>query len=143
MKKIFLLFLFFLISTNIVAQTDNVFDARIYNREYQVYLHINFYKNNIIIPEQELLGETPGYLGAKRDSRKWLITSVKIENKYTATLEITNDYGSEDLTATLIFNPKDGLYILKQNTGSRIKIVENRKWVKLPTELKFVQEQNH
>lgn len=143
MKKIFLLFLFFLISTNIVAQTDNVFDARIYNREYQVYLHINFYKNNIIIPEQELLGETPGYLGAKRDSRKWLITSVKIENKYTATLEITNDYGSEDLTATLIFNPKDGSYILKQNTGSRIKIVENRKWVKLPTELKFVQEQNH
>lgn len=143
MKKIFLLFLFFLISTNIVAQTDNVFDARIYNREYQVYLHINFYKNNIIIPEQELLGETPGYLGAKRDSRKWLITSVKIENKYTATLEITNDYGSEDLIATLIFNPKDGSYILKQNTGSRIKIVENRKWVKLPTELKFVQEQNH
>ena len=143
MKKIFLLFLFFLISTNIVAQTDNVFDARIYNREYQVYLHINFYKNNIIIPEQELLGETPGYLGAKRDSRKWLITSVKIENKYTATLEITNDYGSEDLIATLIFNPKDGSYILKQNTGRRIKIVENRKWVKLPTELKFVQEQNH
>ena len=143
MKKIFLLFLFFLISTNIVAQTDNVFDARIYNREYQVYLHITFYKNNIIIPEQELLGETPGYLGAKRDSRKWLITSVKIENKYTATLEITNDYGSEDLIATLIFNPKDGSYILKQNTGSRIKIVENRKWVKLPTELKFVQEQNH
>jgi hypothetical protein len=44
------------------------------------------------------------------------------------------------LTATLIFNPKDGSYVLKQKSGSRMKIVVNRKWLKLPVELKFVVE---
>ena len=123
-----------------MAQTDKVFSAYIYNDEYQVYMHINLYQNDIVVPGQELFGETPGYFGAERDPRKWLITSAKIDKKHSATLEITNDYGSEDLTATLDFNPKDGSYVLKQKSGSRMKIVVNRKWVKLPVELKFVRE---
>ena len=64
--------------------------------------------------------------------------SAKIDGKNSATLEIVNDYGSEDLTATLTYNPEDGSYVLKQKSGSRIKIVVNRKWVKIPTELKLV-----
>lgn len=127
-----------LVSLKLAAQSNKVFHTYIYNDEFKVYMDINLYENNVIVPNQELFGETPGYFGAKRDERKWLITSAKIDGKNTATLEIVNDYGSEDLTATLTFNPEDGSYVLKQKSGSRIKIVVNRKWVKIPTELKFV-----
>lgn len=127
-----------LVSLKLAAQNDKVFHTYIYNDEFKVYMDINLYENNVIVPNQELFGETPGYFGAKRDERKWLITSAKIDGKNTATLEIANDDGSEDLTATLTFNPEDGSYMLRQKSGSRIKIVVNRKWVKIPTELKFV-----
>lgn len=127
-----------LVSLKLAAQSNKVFHTYIYNDEFKVYMDINLYENNVIVPNQELFGETPGYFGAKRDERKWLITSAKIDGKNTATLEIVNDYGSEDLTATLTFNPEDGSYVLKQKSGSRIKIVVNRKWVKIPTELKLV-----
>lgn len=127
-----------LVSLKLAAQSNKVFHTYIYNDEFKVYMDINLYENNVIVPNQELFGETPGYFGAKRDERKWLITSAKIDGKNTATLEIANDYGAEDLTATLTFNPEDGSYVLRQKSGSRIKIVVNRKWVKIPTELKFV-----
>lgn len=127
-----------LVSVKLAAQSDKVFHTYIYNDEFKVYMDINLYENNVIVPDQELFGEIPGYFGAKRDQRKWLITSAKIDGKNSATLEIVNDYGSEDLTATLTFNPEDGSYVLRQKSGSRIKIVVNRKWVKIPTELKFV-----
>lgn len=127
-----------LVSVKLAAQSDKVFHTYIYNDEFKVYMDINLYENNVIVPDQELFGEIPGYFGAKRDQRKWLITSAKIDGKNSATLEIVNDYGSEDLTATLTYNPEDGSYVLKQKSGSRIKIVVNRKWVKIPTKLKLV-----
>lgn len=127
-----------LVSVKLAAQSNKVFHTYIYNDEFKVYMDINLYENNVIVPNQELFGEIPGYFGAKRDQRKWLITSAKIDGKNSATLEIVNDYGSEDLTATLTYNPEDGSYVLKQKSGSRIKIVVNRKWVKIPTELKLV-----
>lgn len=138
MKKLFVLMFVLLVSVKLAAQSDKVFHTYIYNDEFKVYMDINLYENNVIVPDQELFGEIPGYFGAKRDQRKWLITSAKIDGKNSATLEIVNDYGSEDLTATLTFNPEDGSYMLRQKSGSRIKIVVNRKWVKIPTELKFV-----
>lgn len=127
-----------LVSVKLAAQSDKVFHTYIYNDEFKVYMDINLYENNVIVPDQELFGEIPGYFGTKRDQRKWLITSAKIDGKNSATLEIVNDYGSEDLTATLTYNPEDDSYVLKQKSGSRIKIVVNRKWVKIPTELKLV-----
>ena len=137
MKKLFVLMFVLLVSVKLTAQSAKVFHTYIYNDEFKVYMDINLYENNVIVPDQELFGEIPGYFGAKRDQRKWLITSAKIDGKNSATLEIVNDYGSEDLTATLTYNPEDGSYVLKQKSGSRIKIVVNRKWVKIPTELKL------
>ena len=34
---------------------------------------------------------------------------------------------------------KDGSYVLQQKKGSRIKIVVDRKWVKIPTDLVLVK----
>ena len=101
-------------------------------------MRINLYDNDIKIPGQEIFGEIGGFLRSDDDSRCWIITSAEMnEKKHTANLEIINDYGSEDLTATLSYNPKDSVYTLKQGAGSTIKIARNRKWVKLPGTMQF------
>lgn len=118
------------------AQSDSTtYKCKIVNDEYQVYMDINFYDNDILVPGQEIFGKIAGYFGDYKDSRKWLITDAQIEGK-TAHLAITNDYGSEDLTADLTVL-KDGSYELKQTEGSAIKIARNRKWVKIPKKLVF------
>ena len=122
-----------------MAQTDStLFKGKITNKEYDVYMNIDFYHKNLKVPGQELFGEMPGYFGDRRDSRKWLITDADIEGK-TAHLSIINDYGSEDLTADLIALP-DGSYELQQTEGSNLKIARNRKWVKIPKKLKFTKQ---
>ena len=122
-----------------MAQTDStLFKGEITNKEYDVYMNIDFYHKNLKVPGQELFGEMPGYFGDRRDSRKWLITDADIEGK-TAHLSIINDYGSEDLTADLIALP-DGSYELQKKDGSNLKIARNRKWVKIPKNLKFTKQ---
>lgn len=120
------------------VKSDKVFHTYIYNDEFKVYMDIDLYETNIKVPGQDVFGEVPGYFGALRDSRKWLVTDAKIVGKNKAELEIINDYGSEDLTATLTYNPKDNTYVLKQTGGSRLKIVVNRKWLKIPAEIVLV-----
>lgn len=136
MKRLSILAIISAIALNAFSRNDSIFKCNLYNEEYKVYMNINLYDSNITAPRQEIFGELPGYFGQDNDSRIWLITDVKISKNNVAKLSIVNDYGSEDLTATLTVD-KDGNYILKQEDGSRIKIVENRKWVKIPTELKF------
>lgn len=116
---------------DIIAQKDStIFKGYLSNNEYEVYLQINFYQNDIKVPGQEIFGTIAGFLGDRKDSRKWLITNATIEGK-TAHLSIINDYGSEDLIADLTLE-SDGTYSLKQITGGNIKIARNRKWVKYP-----------
>ena len=114
---------------------STIFRGRIENAEYQVYIVMDFYKRNIVCPRQEIFGENPGYFGAVRDTRKWIIEDAKV-SKRKAYLVIINDYGSEDLEATLTYNG-DGTYTLERTEGSTMKIVVNRKWVKLPKKLVF------
>ena len=76
------------------AQKDSItFKGYFYNKEYGVYLRINFYGQNIIIPGQEMLGGVPGYLGKDRNSFAWPIVSANIKGK-KASLQMVNDYGS-------------------------------------------------
>ena len=114
-----------------VTDTTGPFKGYISNNEYQVYIRMNFYENNIVVPDQEIFGELPGFFGAQRDSRKWLFTSAKIVDKNNAEVTITNDYGSEDLVATLT-SINDSTFTLKQKEGSTLKIAVKGKWVKIP-----------
>ena len=119
------------------AKTDStVFMGRIENDEYQVYIVMDFYHKNITCPRQEIFGQNPGYFGAIRDTRKWIIEDAEIKGN-VANLVIINDYGSEDLEAKLIYNPHDGSYTLERTGGSTMKIVVNRQWVKIPKKLVF------
>lgn len=135
-KSLFITTLLIWAATAFAQKSANVFTGYLYNDEYQVFLKINFYDNNITSSAQPLFGEMPGYFGAKRDGREWFITNAKIVGKKTAKLDITNDYGSEDLTATLTCT-NDSTYTLTQTGGSRLKIAVNRKWVKIPVKLEF------
>ena len=127
--------LFILLSTAVwkgYAQQDNTaFRAYLYNNEYDVYLRINFYDQDVTIPGQELYGELPGYLGKKNNSFCWVITSCKVESEKKATLQLINDFGSEDLTATLT-RKNDSIYVLRQGDGNPIKVPSQGKWQKLP-----------
>ena len=134
MKKIILSILMLAMHIFCFAQDSVTFKGYIHNEEYKVYIKMNFYDKNVIVPGQVIFGELPGYFGSKNDSRKWLFTDAVIKNRTTAEISITNDYGSEDLTATLKLLP-DGSYELIQNEGSTLKIVEKRKWVKIPKKI--------
>lgn len=124
--------------TSFAQKDSTIFKGYLSNNEYEVYLQINFYQNDIKVPGQEIFGTIAGFLGDRKDSRKWLITNATIEGK-TAHLSIINDYGSEDLIADLTLE-SDGTYSLKQIAGSNIKIARNRKWVKIPKKLTFMKK---
>ena len=127
------------LTANAAVKDSTTFKGRIDNDEYQVYIVMDFYKKNIVCPRQEVFGENPGYFGAKRDTRKWIIEDADV-NKNTAKLVIINDYGSEDLDAKLTYNG-DGTYTLERLSGSVIKIVVNREWVKIPKKLVFKRKE--
>jgi hypothetical protein len=136
MKKLFVLAVLSLIPVLGNAQKiQEPFRAYLYNNEYDVYLRIDFYDESITIPGQELYGKLPGYLGKKNNSFCWVITSAEVSGQ-TARLSMINDYGSEDLTATLTAK-SDSLFELKQEEGSTLKVPKNGKWQKLPKTLEL------
>lgn len=141
MNRIFFLLAGLLLAFAVKAQTAGAgaFKGRLFNQEYRIYIEMNFYQNDVVVPGQELFGQLPGYFGSTDDSRKWLFTNVKLTDATNAEIKITNDYGSEDLTATLSLNA-DSTYTLKQLSGSTLKIARNRKWVKIPKVIVFTRK---
>lgn len=125
---------------NAMAQAVSPFVGTIYNNEYSIYLTINAVDKNVVIPNQEVMGEMVGYIGDQKDFRKWLILDCEEKSKKSLVLQITNDEGSEDLEA-LLSCENDSVYKLKQLGGSTLKIARNRKWQKLPQTLEFVSKQ--
>ncbi len=126
-----------LISMTIWAQKkDDSFRAYLYNNTYNVYLRINLYDQDVTVPGQELYGKLPGYLGKLHNSFCWVITSCEIKNEQKAELQLINDFGSEDLQATLT-RKNDSVYVLKQGAGSTIKVPNKGKWQKLPKTIEF------
>ena len=112
-------------------QKGDAFRAYLINNEYEVFLRINLYDQNISVPGQELYGPLPGYLGKMRNSFCWVIPSCEVVSEDKAVLHLINDFGSEDLTATLT-RKNDSVYVLRQGEGSTIKVPHKGKWRKLP-----------
>ena len=136
MKKIITIIIFaFLLSPALAQESKKPFRAYLINKEYSVYLRIDFYQESISVPGQDLYGKLPGYLSKQHNSFCWLITSAEVEGN-KATLQMINDYGSEDLIATLTAE-SDSVYVLKQIEGSTLKIPNNGKWQKLPKTLEL------
>ncbi len=137
MKKIVFLIIMMIVCTiNVHGQSVEPFKGKFVNDEYQIYLKLNAYEQNITVPDQEIYGELPGYFGSKRDSRQWLVIECEIINNNTVEMKVVNDYGSEDFTARLTLN-SDGTYTLKHLEGSTYKIVVDSKYVKIPKKIEM------
>lgn len=102
-------------------------------------LVIDLYGQRLTVPGDEALGEVAGYLADSRDSRKWIVVEAETRGEREALLTIVNDYGSEDLTATLTYLG-EGRYRLRQERGSSIKVVRDRKFVKIPSTIELLDE---
>jgi hypothetical protein len=123
-----------------LSAQDKPFKGVIINKANDVFMRINLYEDDVTIPGQEILGNTYGYIKKNTDSRVWIITGVMVDKKNNkALLEMVNDYGSEDLNAKLSIQP-DSTYLLRQLSGSTIKMAGNGKWIKLPKEMKFIKK---
>jgi len=132
MKRLLLYVISVMAMQSVMAQLKgDSFRAYLYNNEYEVYLRINLYDQNIRVPGQDIYGELPGYLGKQHNSFCWVVTSCKVVSEQQAEMQLINDFGSEDLTATLT-RENDTTYVLRQGAGSTIKVPYKGKWRKLP-----------
>lgn len=123
-------------STPIWAQ--EAFNGYLYNDDHHIYMRISLEKEDVIAPGHELYGEIPGYLAREGNAFYWLITSAEVVNGKKATLSMINDYGTEDLKATLTMK-NDSTFTLTQGSGSTIKVPEDGKWKKLPKNIDLIK----
>lgn len=100
-------------------------------------MRINFHEKNIPVPEHDYYGPLPGYLWRKRYQFCWPVVDAEVEGD-KAVITLVNDYGSEDLTATLI-RENDTTYVFRHKHGSALKMPNNGKWQKMPKTLIFVK----
>ncbi len=137
MKHIALTAAMALLSLGAWSQTDStLFRGYFENREYDVYLRLDLYAQDIVVPGQDYYGALPGYLGKVNNPFCWLFVSARLKGEREALLSVVNDYGSEDLEATLTA-PDDSTLLLRQDEGSTIKVPRDRKWQKLPKTIAF------
>ena len=117
----------------LAQKSEDTFKGRFTNSEYEVFLEIDLYGSTIAVPNHELFGNLPGYFAKQRNNFYWLVTSAKLKGKHKAELSLINDYGSEDLKATLTAK-SDSVFIMRQEEGSQLKVPNRGKWQKLPKE---------
>ncbi len=136
MRKAFTISLLCMITICAMAQEKRAFKCNLYNDEYKIYFVLNLYEKNVMVPGQEVFGELDGYLGSKQCSQVWAVSASKIKKENVAEITLINNYGSEDLIATLTYN-KDNTYTYQHIEGSTLKFPVNRKWQKIPKKLIF------
>lgn len=113
------------------SQQAQPFNVSIRNDEYKIYIRMNLYDKDIVVPGQDVLGNVDGYIGSDQSTGKWIIISSRIIGKREAEIEVVNDYGSEDFTAVIRVNA-DGTYSYKKKEGSTLKFAVKGKWQKIP-----------
>ena len=124
---------------NVTSNDSIAFIGEFHNNEYNVYIKINFIDKDILVPGQEILGELDGYFGSTQSSHIWPITSSEVEGS-TAKIEVINNYGSEDFTASIILKDNNTLEF-KHLKGSTFKFPVNKKWQKLRSKLTFIRKE--
>ena len=132
------LFVFFMFLASLQAAAGNNKSAAhlyIYNKEYDVFMNLDLKNHSLIAPGHELYGPVAGYMGKTNNSFYWIVISAEKDDQ-TTTLQLINDFGSEDLTATLT-QENDSVYTLKQGKGNTIRLPNKGKWQKMPKTMIF------
>ena len=136
MKKMLLLLAATIATTLAAAQEARPFSGEIRNEEHKIYIRMNLYDKDMTIPGQDVLGQVNGYIGSTQSASKWMIIDSRIIDDNTAEIDVVNDYGSEDFTATLKLNA-DGTYTYDKRGGSTLKFAVKGKWQKIPGKVDF------
>ena len=136
-KSVFVLVLSLMVTLGCYAQTrpDSTFIGKIYNDEYKINIVMNLVDKNVTVPQQDIFGNVDGYMACTGTEHVWTIVTSEFEG-HTAHIEMINNYGSEDVSATLTLE-KDGTYTYKHVSGSTLKFPLGLKWHKIPTKVIF------
>ena len=137
MKHLLITISFLLYGLSLSAQGP--FKGKFVNDEYEIFLVINLYDKDVLIPNQEIYGEMDGFVGSKRNSLVWMITSSKIVSDKQADIELVNDYGSEDADAVLTFTDENTL-VFNKKKGSNLRFSKNGKWFRTPSKITFIKK---
>ena len=130
-----LFFLLFTIALSFQAKSINAQRLDLRNDKFNLIMQLDLTNQDIIVPDHELYGPVAGFVGKTNHSFYWI--AVKVENtKKGATIELINDFGSENLTAKIV-QLNDSTYELTQLKGSTLRLPEGGKWQKMPTSLIF------
>lgn len=138
MRKAFLLFALCLTAALSAAQEARPFDVEIRNDELKIYIRMNLYDRDVTVQGQDMLGAMDGFIGSTQSAGKWYIVDSRVKDDRTAEMEVANDYGSEDFTATVKVND-DGTYTFTKKNGSTLKFAVRGKWQKIPGKVDFVK----
>lgn len=139
MKKAFALFVVCLVSALAVAQEARPFDVEIKNDEHKIYIKMNLYDKDVTVAGQDVLGQMDGYIGSTQSTGKWFIVASRVVKEDEAEVEVVNDYGSEEFTATIKANA-DGTYTYNKKGGSTLKFAVKGKWQKIPGKVEMVKK---
>ncbi|MBR6142041.1 MAG: hypothetical protein IKQ37_09830 [Bacteroidaceae bacterium] len=103
--------------------------------EEKIDLRIDLYEESIEVPGLEDFGPMNGYLGGNIFG-VWYVVGFDIKDDKHATLTIANDLGSEDQKLSLT-QTSDSTYQVKFLGYNAVKRVQEKKLVKIPSELKM------
>lgn len=116
-------------------QAQQPFKHILYNKENNIFLHLDLYEESVNVPGMEMFGPMNGYMNGSIYG-VWMVTSFKIEDDKTATIRLSNDQGADTQEARLTV-VNDSTYQFQQKNGVAIKKVVGRSLVKIPSELTF------
>lgn len=131
------LFILFAILTLAIgnAKNNKPFKGTFYNKENNITIAIDLYDTTIVSPSYAFLGKLNGYMtGRLYDA--WFVTDYKITGD-KAIVDFSNDMGSDAQKILFSFNDKEELCYEAQGNNA-IRRAENRKWIKLPTKMIFI-----
>lgn len=132
--------LFLLLLFPIALWGQKPFKGLFFDKDNNINLNIDFYEESVEVPGLSFLGKTNGYMNGNIFGI-WMVTSFKIKNN-KATVNLSNDMGSDSQTIILIVNEKNELEY--QTVGTQcIKKVVNRKLIKIPDSLHFILKTNN
>ncbi len=99
----------------------------------KINLNIDLYEESITVPTMEDFGPMNGYLNGNVYG-VWTVTSFRIKDNRSATINLSNDLGSET-QETLLTQLNDSTWSLKLIGYTAVKRVVGKKLVKISSEL--------
>ena len=136
MKKIATLALMFLVTAACIGQQP--WKLQLTSPEEKINLRLDLYEESIEVPGFESFGPMNGYMDGNIYGI-WYVVTFDIKDDRHATITIANDLGSEDQKLTITQN-SDSTYQLKFLGYNAVKRAQGKKLVKIPSELKMVND---